>query len=124
MSRRPPRSTLFPYTTLFRSIVAAIGKLFIQSSIHRNIAHDVGPVDPVHMALLQAALGQEHHQLVGEYDIDVRREDELAPRAPDADVFRDHLVERQGGGMIIPGVYLRRHFNNTHLTWPGVGGPA
>src|SRR2546422_4848875 len=25
MIRRPPRSTLFPYTTLFRSIAAAIG---------------------------------------------------------------------------------------------------
>src|SRR2546430_7008830 len=25
MIRRPPRSTLFPYTTLFRSLVAALG---------------------------------------------------------------------------------------------------
>src|SRR2546430_3605560 len=25
MIRRPPRSTLFPYTTLFRSVVAAVG---------------------------------------------------------------------------------------------------
>src|SRR5260370_31221614 len=25
MIRRPPRSTLFPYTTLFRSLVAAVG---------------------------------------------------------------------------------------------------
>src|SRR3712207_8227409 len=27
MIRRPPRSTLFPYTTLFRSITAAVGLL-------------------------------------------------------------------------------------------------
>src|SRR2546430_10583045 len=27
MIRRPPRSTLFPYTTLFRSITAALAKL-------------------------------------------------------------------------------------------------
>src|ERR1039458_6556533 len=26
--------------------------------------------------------------------------------------------------MIILGVYLRRNFNNPHLAWPGVGGPA
>src|SRR2546427_9181963 len=26
MIRRPPRSTLFPYTTLFRSVVAAVGE--------------------------------------------------------------------------------------------------
>src|SRR3712207_8431129 len=28
MIRRPPRSTLFPYTTLFRSAVGADGRLF------------------------------------------------------------------------------------------------
>src|SRR3712207_8404430 len=27
MIRRPPRSTLFPYTTLFRSVAAALGPL-------------------------------------------------------------------------------------------------
>src|SRR3712207_8901161 len=27
MIRRPPRSTLFPYTTLFRSIISSAGKL-------------------------------------------------------------------------------------------------
>src|SRR2546422_4348135 len=27
MIRRPPRSTLFPYTTLFRSLRAAVGRL-------------------------------------------------------------------------------------------------
>src|SRR3712207_8248930 len=32
MIRRPPRSTLFPYTTLFRSSVAADGKATIWSS--------------------------------------------------------------------------------------------
>src|SRR2546421_2233839 len=28
MIRRPPRSTLFPYTTLFRSLLAAAGEVF------------------------------------------------------------------------------------------------
>src|SRR3712207_7712619 len=28
MIRRPPRSTLFPYTTLFRSVFAAAGQLY------------------------------------------------------------------------------------------------
>src|SRR2546427_8776828 len=28
MIRRPPRSTLFPYTTLFRSVVEALGRAF------------------------------------------------------------------------------------------------
>src|SRR2546426_12113835 len=30
MIRRPPRSTLFPYTTLFRSIVSALGGSRVQ----------------------------------------------------------------------------------------------
>src|SRR2546422_6467554 len=34
MIRRPPRSTLFPYTTLFRSL-AALG-------VHENVAGDLG----------------------------------------------------------------------------------
>ena len=30
MIRRPPRSTLFPYTTLFRSTATAQAKLFVE----------------------------------------------------------------------------------------------
>src|SRR5258705_4687434 len=37
MIRRPPRSTLFPYTTLFRSAIGA--------AIEEALA-DIGPVDP------------------------------------------------------------------------------
>src|SRR2546421_681765 len=37
MIRRPPRSTLFPYTTLFRSIVPSIGNSFINTM--KNINH-------------------------------------------------------------------------------------
>src|SRR5690348_18102726 len=40
MIRRPPRSTLFPYTTLFRSVAAAQG----------------GKVDPAYMAYANASL--------------------------------------------------------------------
>src|SRR2546430_9805142 len=37
MIRRPPRSTLFPYTTLFRSIGAIVPSLRQSSSAHENI---------------------------------------------------------------------------------------
>src|SRR5260221_785434 len=30
MIRRPPRSTLFPYTTLFRSVLQQLGGLFVE----------------------------------------------------------------------------------------------
>src|SRR3712207_9295823 len=35
MIRRPPRSTLFPYTTLFRSALAgALGMVFSRNAVH------------------------------------------------------------------------------------------
>src|SRR2546422_4484624 len=42
MIRRPPRSTLFPYTTLFRSVnaVAATGQGLVHRVIH-NFPHQV-----------------------------------------------------------------------------------
>src|SRR2546430_10256067 len=36
MIRRPPRSTLFPYTTLFRSIHAARERLVLELLLHRR----------------------------------------------------------------------------------------
>src|SRR3989442_15086747 len=36
MIRRPPRSTLFPYTTLFRSLLAAVERLKPRPSITRT----------------------------------------------------------------------------------------
>src|SRR5258705_8230398 len=60
MIRRPPRSTLFPYTTLFRSIQASNG------SRHDlvELLHDDGPPmrllhDPLHLGELVARTEQE-----------------------------------------------------------------
>src|SRR3712207_8088423 len=44
MIRRPPRSTLFPYTTLFRSVLAAA----------RRSGATLLPVDSEHNAIFQA----------------------------------------------------------------------
>src|SRR5205823_12201018 len=38
MIRRPPRSTLFPYTTLFRSLLGAIGRLRQAARQQRDLA--------------------------------------------------------------------------------------
>src|SRR2546429_3867254 len=40
MIRRPPRSTLFPYTTLFRSLTAAIA--YLASSFLHNALYEPG----------------------------------------------------------------------------------
>src|SRR5260370_23411253 len=39
MIRRPPRSTLFPYTTLFRSRRRALARISTRSSIRRRWAY-------------------------------------------------------------------------------------
>src|SRR5256885_3345502 len=50
MIRRPPRSTLFPYTTLFRSDVAGVGRPFGAPE------HGADPSDE----LLRAERSEEH----------------------------------------------------------------
>src|SRR5690349_22072420 len=52
MIRRPPRSTLFPYTTLFRS----------PRVVERQREH---PLQPRHAPLAPAPVGGQHHLGVG-----------------------------------------------------------
>src|SRR3712207_7112244 len=47
MIRRPPRSTLFPYTTLFRSYVEVAGAVVTTQTELGNL---VRPLDPAQMA--------------------------------------------------------------------------
>src|SRR5258708_11285395 len=56
MIRRPPRSTLFPYTTLFRSAVAWIGRRTGRNAgtIDRGRDHPVAPwISPQEWSALQ-----------------------------------------------------------------------
>src|SRR3712207_753801 len=72
MIRRPPRSTLFPYTTLFRSVVAHLALLFkaVERAEQLGEVIDFGrravelhEVERVGLKVLQAALdvrSEEH----------------------------------------------------------------
>src|SRR5690349_23592952 len=46
MIRRPPRSTLFPYTTLFRSILAFVGRRLLRR--HRQHCNDDQKMPELH----------------------------------------------------------------------------
>src|SRR3712207_7216138 len=68
MIRRPPRSTLFPYTTLFRSSItyaafSLLGTLFgITTPLQlMELAH---PDQPLLRRLMREAPGTYHHSLV------------------------------------------------------------
>jgi len=68
MIRRPPRSTLFPYTTLFRSIIgrglalAAIGSLvglggaWALGRFLESMLYQIKPTDPMTLAAAPAVL--------------------------------------------------------------------
>src|SRR3712207_7232144 len=53
MIRRPPRSTLFPYTTLFRSVGRRLGQDLRELGRRR-----VGPVEPVRQVEARWLAGQ------------------------------------------------------------------
>src|SRR3712207_7831411 len=58
MIRRPPRSTLFPYTTLFRSAVGAVPQRVPRR--HDRLA--VVPLDRALAALVERVVGLVHHR--------------------------------------------------------------
>src|SRR2546425_5086299 len=59
MIRRPPRSTLFPYTTLFRSVCEAVLDAGFQ--IARNVAHELRPEVPAHHVAAEREGRSEEH---------------------------------------------------------------
>src|SRR2546425_8604072 len=60
MIRRPPRSTLFPYTTLFRSLVRlALRELEQRARVVNALPHCVVRVDPA-LQLLDLLRSEEH----------------------------------------------------------------
>src|SRR2546430_9811128 len=88
MIRRPPRSTLFPYTTLFRSLADPLVRL--REAIHHvDVAHVAGPCDRDAMLALHAGgRAGEHERAVAERDRlrDVVRDEDdgLPPQVPEA----------------------------------------
>src|SRR3712207_1162944 len=46
MIRRPPRSTLFPYTTLFRSVRAVLGSAGLEHRYLPAYSPDMNPIEP------------------------------------------------------------------------------
>src|SRR2546422_5983404 len=62
MIRRPPRSTLFPYTTLFRSRICAAagpGEIFIAETT-RYVAGRIESIDYVDRGLHELKRSEEH----------------------------------------------------------------
>src|SRR2546422_10651755 len=69
MIRRPPRSTLFPYTTLFRSVPAHRSRTTVEVDVGEEqlLAVKLDPVrdpDVAHVAATASGLDRLHHRLL------------------------------------------------------------
>src|SRR3712207_7014715 len=64
MIRRPPRSTLFPYTTLFRSARADVGQLMLEDRVGAIVQDDRGHVETL-ACLRPQSLHRVHRAAVG-----------------------------------------------------------
>src|SRR3712207_7744557 len=77
MIRRPPRSTLFPYTTLFRSRLLVLGQrgLLVGRRLVLDALHELDPViDQVRVEVLDLLLG-ELDLIEPRHDLVVRSEE-------------------------------------------------
>src|SRR5688572_31406913 len=72
MLRRPPRSTLFPYTTLFRSPKAALAEIEKEADDYRSIAER-----RVRLGLLLSEIGQANGIQVSEQEMKDRKSTRL-----------------------------------------------
>src|SRR2546427_8663017 len=66
MIRRPPRSTLFPYTTLFRSCGLQLGSGFLQVGGLARTQHDPGARLAQRMGHLQAQAARRSEEHTSE----------------------------------------------------------
>src|SRR2546427_5311249 len=62
MIRRPPRSTLFPYTTLFRSVVGGHGPRVVALLDEADGFHELRPIPPRPRRQGGAATGEKRSE--------------------------------------------------------------
>src|SRR5256885_8076778 len=60
MIRRPPRSTLFPYTTLFRSRRQASAERGLEAPVQRDLHIDGEPIECGLVAAISQKRSEEH----------------------------------------------------------------
>src|SRR2546427_11479076 len=106
MIRRPPRSTLFPYTTLFRSLIAMVGGELTVGHSYLTGAGDVPSEDPVTVGLLGAdfAIENGRYRIKKIYTGENWNPDLRAPlSAPGIQVSEgDYLLEVNGRALAPP----------------------
>src|SRR5437762_6120623 len=101
MLLRPPRSTLFPYTTLFRSLFFRFERLRIVEHLAVAVPENVGRVPTVHAQQAR---------------FETRRDDRLEERLPRFQILRseEHTSELQSPMYLVCRLLLEKK-NKTDL---------
>src|SRR5260221_2952107 len=86
MIRRPPRSTLFPYTTLFRSVPMPSVRRVGSASVDMPAARPCGPRSEEHTSELQS-----HSDLVCRLLLEKKKTKITTPRIPQ-DTLRERIT--------------------------------
>src|SRR2546427_4675717 len=97
MIRRPPRSTLFPYTTLFRSLLvqAALGEAVISQGRraehldHKQQIFDRGPVERPHL------IERCHEDVRLDQDVGARSEEHTSELQSQSNLVCRLLLEKK-----------------------------
>src|SRR3989442_10788591 len=99
MIRRPPRSTLFPYTTLFRSgcLELSIGRYRVEPDAVRRVGHEIGhEIEKLlHGGLIFRILRSEEHtselqsrpHLVCRLLLEKKKQNTCPPRDPNKQIY-------------------------------------
>src|SRR3712207_7750973 len=109
MIRRPPRSTLFPYTTLSRSITKAISPHSIRHTVGTNMALNEAP-----LLVIQQFLGHSDPKTTLRY---IRRAEEVATRAYRYNTLprsEEHTSELQSRQYLVCRLLLEKK-NSSHV---------
>src|SRR5256885_17193617 len=105
MIRRPPRSTLFPYTTLFRSrrLSRRTPSSYLISGVRPGLSsgmvqHPVEGIEvapaPVGVEVLDAAIHHQRHRLLGEAAVRAQRRIEAREVVPGCRATENHRAAR------------------------------
>src|SRR2546427_8452521 len=101
MIRRPPRSTLFPYTTLFRSSAAMHAGIRIARVIEPGSSSVAGPI-PVEKGNLdgvKARRGKNHIRIHGCIAVAAVVVDDVDARDPDPRAIIGSCAQAHGAGI-------------------------
>lgn len=106
-----------------KCIVSAEIELFLNWGVQWEIRRNVMTIDAVHASFAQKIGYQKEDEFIRKQNIDVRCQDKLATCSPDADVFGDHLEQRETLRVLEAIVNLCRHSNNTNTAWAEIRRP-